>query len=89
MSVNVERLKVGLQEIAAMTGESMPVIHDAINAGHLATFLVGRRRFSRPDAVRKWVDYLEQQSNQGTPIKYRARSLKTSHETPNVAGGKV
>lgn len=73
MSAKVEPLKVGLQEIVQMTGESLPVLHDAINAGHLKTFLVGRRRFARPEAVRMWVDFLEQQSNKGAPVKYRAR----------------
>lgn len=66
-------LKLSLQQIAEITGESMPLIHDAINAGHLRTFLVGRRRFAKPAAVQGWVDYLEKQSNAGKPVVYRAR----------------
>lgn len=69
----MEPLKVSLEEIARATGESRALIHDAIRAGHLETFLVGRRRFARPAAVRAWVDFLEAQSNAGKPVVYRAR----------------
>ena len=69
----MNKLKLSLKEIAEVTGESLPLIHDAINAGHLKTFLVGRRRFAKPEAVQKWVDYLEKQSDAGRPVKYRAR----------------
>lgn len=71
---NIQPLKLGLQAISEVTGESLPVVHDAIRAGHLETFLVGRRRFAKPDAVRKWVDFLEAQSKAGKPVVYRARS---------------
>jgi hypothetical protein len=70
----MEPLKLSLAQICETSGESLHVIYDAINAGHLNTFLVGRRRFARPEAVRKWVDYLEAQSNAGKPVIYRARS---------------
>ncbi len=70
----MERLKLSLANIVECTGESLPVVHDAIRAGHLNTFLVGRRRFARPDAVRSWIDFLEAQSNAGKPVVYRARS---------------
>jgi hypothetical protein len=72
----MERLKLSIADIVEATGESTHVIYDAINAGHLETFLVGRRRFARPDAVRKWVDFLEAQSNAGKPVMYRARSAE-------------
>jgi hypothetical protein len=72
----MERLKLGIAEIVAATGESTHVVYDAINAGHLQTFLVGRRRFARPEAVRNWIDFLEAQSNAGKPIVYRARSAE-------------
>ena len=55
-----------------MTGESIPTIYSAIQAGDLVTFLVGRRRFARPDAVRAWVDHLEARSNAGKPVSYRS-----------------
>src|SRR3546814_9230525 len=42
------KLKLSLQEIAEVTGESLPLIHDAIKAAHLKTFVVGRRRLARP-----------------------------------------
>ena len=68
----MEKLKITLDEIAEATGESKPIVHDAINAGHLETFLVGRRRFARPE-VRAWVDFLERESQAGRPVAYRAR----------------
>lgn len=67
-------LKLSLQQIAEVTGESLSVVNDAHRAGHLKTFIVGRRRFARPEAVKKWVAYLEAQSDKGKPVKYRARS---------------
>jgi len=74
----VEKLKLNLAEIVEITGESLSVIHDAINAGHLDTFLVGRRRFARPVAVRLWVDFLERESKAGRPVCYRARARARS-----------
>ncbi len=73
MKTKIEPLKLSLQSIAEATGESLPLIYDAIAAGHLDTFLVGRRRFAKPEAVRAWVDYLEEQSKAGRPVVYRAR----------------
>ena len=70
----MEQLKISLAQIANVTGECLPVIYNAINAGHLKTFLVGRRRFARPESVRAWIDLLEAKSNAGAPVTYRARS---------------
>lgn len=70
----MEQLKIPLVDIPRVAGESLAVVYDAINAGHLKTFLVGRRRFARPESIRAWVDYLEAQSNAGTPVTYRARN---------------
>ena len=69
----MEVLKQSLAQICLATGESLPTVHAAIRAGHLETFVVGRRRYARPEAVRKWIDYLEAQSKAGSPVKYRAR----------------
>lgn len=69
----MDPLKIPLAEIPRIAGESLAVVYDAINAGHLPTFLVGRRRFARPEAIRAWVDFLEAQSERGTPVTYRAR----------------
>ena len=68
-----EPIKLSLQRVSELTGESTSVIYDAINAGHLHTFLVGRRRFARPDAIRAWVDFLQAQSDAGRPVCYRRR----------------
>ena len=70
----MDRLKIPVAEISRVAGESLAVVYDAIHAGHLETFLVGRRRFARPEAIRAWIDYLEAQSNAGRPVTYRARS---------------
>lgn len=72
----MEPLKLSLQQIADCTGESLSVVNDAHRAGHLKTFIVGRRRFARPESVKKWITYLEAQSDKGKPVKYRARSAE-------------
>jgi hypothetical protein len=69
----MEPLKISLNDICRMTGESLPLVHDAIRKGHLRTFVVGRRRFARPADVRLWVDYLQSESDAGRPVKYRGR----------------
>jgi len=71
----MEKLKLSMSEVSEVSEESPSVVYDAINAGHLKTFLVGRRRFARPAAVRKWIDFLEAQSNAGKPVVYRARPV--------------
>lgn len=76
----LEPLKLGIRQIVEMTGESIPTIYSAIQAGDLVTFLVGRRRFARFEAVRAWVDYLEAQSNAGRPVVYRARATERCTE---------
>ena len=70
----MNQLKIPLADIPLIAGESLPVVYDAIKAGHLKTFLVGRRRFARPNDICAWVDFLEARSNAGTPVTYRARS---------------
>lgn len=70
----LEPLKLSLQSIAQVTSESLPTIYKAIELGHLESFLVGRRRFARPDAVRKWVDFLQAESDKGRPVVYRSRA---------------
>ncbi len=72
--MQIEPLKLSLQSIAGVTGESLPTIYKAIELGHLETFLVGRRRFARPDAVRRWVDFLQAESDKGRPVVYRSRA---------------
>ena len=45
----METLKLSINAIVIATEESRAVVYDAIKAGHLRTFLVGRRRFSYPE----------------------------------------
>ncbi len=70
----MEKIKISLDETVEASGESRPVVYDAIKAGHLKTFLVGRRRFSRPEYVRDWIDFLERESAAGRPVSYRSRA---------------
>ncbi len=70
----MEKLKLTREEISQVSGESLSIIGDAIRLGHLKTFIVGRRRFARPEAVRAWVDYLQSESDSGRPVSYRARN---------------
>lgn len=72
----MEALKIPVEGVVAATGESRAVVYDAIKAGHLKTFLVGRRRFARPEAVREWVDFLESESDAGRPVCYRLRGAR-------------
>jgi hypothetical protein len=82
-----EPVQLGLKQIAEATGQSLQVIHSAIAAGHLKTFLVGRRRYARPEAVRAWVDYLEAQSDAGTPVFYGGRGpVAAARATPATDG---
>lgn len=74
----IEPLKLSFQQVAEVTGETLPTLYSAISRGHLKTFLVGRRRFARPEDVRAWVDFLEAESNAGRPVKYRPRSSETT-----------
>lgn len=69
----MDKIKLTRQEAADAAGESLSIIDDAIAAGDLKSFVVGRRRFVRPEALRKWVDWLEKESNKGTPVAYRAK----------------
>jgi hypothetical protein len=59
---------LSIDRIAESTGQSRANVYDAIKTGHLKSFLVGRRRFARPAAVRAWVDFLETRSDAGRPV---------------------
>jgi len=72
------KLKMSIAEIADATGECNQVVYAAIRAGDLKTFLVGRRRFSKPADVQKWVDYLQAESDAGRPVSYAARERKAA-----------
>ena len=65
---------VPVQEAAKTACMSLPGIYAAISAGHLKTFLIGRRRFVRESALREWLNFLEQQSDAGKPVIYRPRA---------------
>lgn len=67
----IESFRLSRADIRSATGVSLSVIDDAIRAGHLKSFLIGRRRYTRPQYVRQWVDYLESESDAGRPVHYR------------------
>jgi hypothetical protein len=77
----LEPLKLSITQIVEITHECRAVVFDAIAAGDLRTFLVGRRRFARPAEVAKWVDYLERESDNGRPVAYRREATATSTST--------
>jgi hypothetical protein len=68
------KLKVTVDEIVESTGESRTLVHHAVKAGHLRTFVVGRRRFAKPEDVQKWVDFLQAESDAGRPVSYQSRA---------------
>ena len=71
----MEKLKLSIEDIVAATGESRSNVCRAIKFNHLKTFIVGRRRFARPDSVRAWVDFLQRESDTGRPVKYQGRPV--------------
>lgn len=69
------KLKYSVAEIEDLTGESHANVYKAIKAGHLATFLVGRRRFPVMSDVEKWIAFLKKESDRGRPVQYQAREV--------------
>lgn len=65
-----------INDIVETSRQSRPVVYDAINRGHLRTFVVGRRRFARDEDVRSWLDFLQAESDAGRPVKYRGRKVE-------------
>lgn len=74
----MKKFKLSMADVSEGTGEAMPLIYAAIKAGDLKTFLVGRRRFARPEAVQAWVDYLQAESDKGRPVCYQAREKEAA-----------
>jgi hypothetical protein len=72
----MEPLKYSIADIIERSRESRSTVCRAIARGDLKTFLVGRRRFARPEAVRAWIDFLEKQSDRGKPVKYMPRTTE-------------
>ena len=68
------KFKLSLEEIANATGEARVLIHHAVKAGDLKTFLVGRRRFAKPEDVQAWIDFLQRESDAGRPVAYQSRA---------------
>lgn len=65
-----------IRDVSAIAHMSMPGIYAAINAGHLRSFLIGRRRMVRASALRDWLDMLERASDAGKPVVYRPRNAE-------------
>lgn len=72
----IQPLVLTLREIASATRRDLSTIHAAINAGHLVTYTVGRRRYASPAAVQAWLDFLVKESEAGRPVKYRPRTAE-------------
>jgi len=73
----LQKLKLGLDDICAVTGECRSNVVRAVKQGHLRTFRVGRRVFARPREVERWVNWLEAQSDAGKPVSYQSRAAET------------
>lgn len=73
-TTQLEPLQVPLHRFPEITGKSPPTIHAAINAGHLRTYLIGRRRYATMDDLRAWIEFLRAESDAGRPVVYRPRS---------------
>ena len=74
--VELAPLKVQKCKLPSLTGEGMNTIDAAIKAGHLKTFLVGRRRFAMVADVHDWLNFLKSESDAGRPVVYRSRALE-------------
>lgn len=72
----MQKLKFSIDDICEISGESRSQIYEAINAGHLKTFLVGRRRFAKPADAQAWIDFLQAQSDAGHPVTYQPRKCE-------------
>ena len=72
----INETPVPRQEIPAASGQSLPIVDDAIREGDLETFLVGRRRYAFPSAIARWLSFLKAESDAGRPVCYRARDPK-------------
>jgi hypothetical protein len=65
---------MSMQDVYAESKQGPHVVNKAIELGHLETFLIGRRRFARPEKFDAWIDFLEAESEAGRPVVYRPRS---------------
>jgi hypothetical protein len=81
----MDLLKLGIDQIVEVSGESRSIVHDAIRAGDLKTFLVGRRRFARPESVREWIAFLERERDAGRPVSYRGRNQSRVDPIPRAS----
>lgn len=69
----LQPMQYSVEQVCEVTQQSRNIVYDAINAGHLKSYLIGRRRWFKPAAVQAWVDYLEREASKGRPVAYRAR----------------
>jgi hypothetical protein len=72
--MSLQKMKLSVDEICSATSEARPLVFAAIRAGHLRTFLVGRRRFAKPADVESWIDFLQRESDAGRPVVYQPRA---------------
>jgi len=64
---------LAINDIVNASKQGRPTIYAAINAGHLRTMLVGRRRYATSSDVQAWLTFLREQSDAGRPVVYRPR----------------
>lgn len=66
------KLNYTRQDAAEAACVSLSRIDDAIREKHLESYLIGRTRLIRADALNRWLDFLQKQSDKGKPVKYRS-----------------
>ena len=80
----MNKLMVSRLEVPDITGQSQSNVDRAVACGDLETVLVGRKRFTTPAAMQKWLDFLTSESHAGRPVRYMARDLN-ERRTPEQA----
>jgi excisionase family DNA binding protein len=56
---SVQRAALTMEQIAEALSCSKPTVYRLVSDGHLATFLIGRKRYASPKAVHACVERLE------------------------------
>lgn len=66
--------------------KSLMTIHDAIDAEHLESYVVGRRRYIRAADLSAWLDWLKAESDAGRPVVYRSRATERMPRKERING---
>ena len=81
---SMNKLMIPRLEVPEITGQSQSNVDRAVACGDLDTTMVGRKRFTTPAAIQKWLDFLASESSAGHPVCYMA-SDPDKRRTPERA----